>query len=88
MFDDPSDKSAVLYGGPEHLRDRFLFENPFLFSLDRQADVDRAALRRENLHSETVFRQVDLSRVCGIKLDGRGRTGDLDGERRGSRNGD
>ena len=88
VFDDSSDKSAVLYGGSEHLWDRFLFENAFFLSFDRQTDVYRATLRRDYLHPETAFRQVDLPRVCRVELDGGSRTGDLDGERRRSSNGD
>jgi hypothetical protein len=71
VFDDPGDEDTVLYGGPEHLRDGLLFENTFLLSFDRQTDVDRAALCRQYLHPETILRQIDLTRVCGIKLDGR-----------------
>ena len=88
VFDDRGDEGTVLYGGPEHLRDGFLFENAFFLSFDGQTNIYCAALCREYLHSETVLRQIDLTRVCGIKLNGRSRPGDLDGERGRSRYGD
>ena len=81
VLDDPGDESTVLDRGPEHFRNGFLFKDPFLLSFNRQADIDRTALCREYLYSETVLRQIDLTRVRGIQLDGRSRTGDLDCER-------
>ena len=81
VFDDPGDENTVLYGGSEHLGDGLLFENTFLLSFDWQTDVNCAALCREYLHSKTILRQIDLTRVCGIKLDGRSETGDLNGKR-------
>jgi hypothetical protein len=81
VFNDPCDESAVLDYGPEHFGNGFLLKDAFLLALDRQTDVDCAALRREYLHSETVLRQIDLTRVCGIELDCRDRAGDLDCER-------
>jgi len=81
VFDDPSDESTPLDCGPEHFWDGFLFEYPLLLSFNWQADINCAALSREYLHSETVLRQKDLTRVCVIQLDGRSRTGYLDRER-------
>ena len=81
VFDDPSDKNAILHRGPEHFRDGLLFKYSLFLSFNRQADVDRTTFGREYLHSETALRQIDLTRVCVIQLDGRSRTGDLDRER-------
>ena len=88
VFDDAGDKSTALDCGPEHFRDGFLFKYSLLLSFNWQADINRAALCREYLHSETVLRKIDLTRVCIIQLDGRGRTGDLDSERGRGRDGD
>ena len=82
VFDDPSNKRAVLDCGSEHFRDGFLLKNAFLLSFNRQTDVNGATLCCEYLHPKTIFRQIDLTRVCGVKLDGRSRTGYLDCERR------
>ena len=81
VFDDAGDKSPALDCGPGHSRDGFLFKYSLLLSFNWQADVNRAALCREYLHSETVLRKIDLTRICVIELDGRSRTGDLDRER-------
>ena len=87
VFDDFGHESTVLYGGPEHLWDGLLFENTFLFSFDWQTDVNCAALCRQYLHSKAILRQINLTRVCRIKLDGRSETGDLEGKRGRSRDG-
>ena len=81
VFDDPSDENTILHRGPEHLWDGLLFKYSLFLSFNRQADVDRATFGREYLHSEAALRQINLTRVRVIELDGRSRTGDLDRER-------
>jgi len=61
VFNDSGDESTILDCGPEHFGDRFLFKDAFFLSLNRQANVNCAALCREYLHSETVLRQIDLT---------------------------
>lgn len=60
MLNSCGDQLPVLDHCPEHLRYRVLLEHPVLLALHRQADIDAAALRGRDLHTEAVLRQVDL----------------------------
>lgn len=72
----------------QHLRHRLLLKDTILLTLYRQVHIDATALRRRDLHAETILAQEDLTRVGRVELDGGSVSGDLQGEGRGVGNGD
>lgn len=72
----------------QHLRHRLLLKHAILLTLDRQVYIYATALRRRDLHAETVFAQEDLTRVGRVELDGGSVAGDLQGEGGGVGDGD
>ena len=63
MFNNAGYQLPILHDRLEHLRNRLLFENAVLFSLNWQTDIDSAALGSGDLGVEAVFGEVDLTRI-------------------------
>ena len=77
MLHSRRDKLAILYHCSEHFRDRMLREDTVFLALLRQTDIDAAAFGGCDLDPEAVLRQVDLTRICRVELDGRCASSDL-----------
>lgn len=80
MLNGGRHKFAILDHRLQHLRHRLLFKDTVLLAIDRQANVDGAALSRCDFSAEAVLGEVDLARVSGIDLDHGCGAGDLEGE--------
>jgi len=88
MFNNGGYQLPILNDRLEHLGNRLLFEHAVLLSLNRQTDVDGAALGGSDLGIEAVFGEVDLAGICGVELDHGGRACDLQLEGRRGGDGD
>lgn len=78
MFHNVCYQSPIYDDRPQHFRNRFLCIGTVLFAFNRDADVDRTALRRKNLRIQACAGQVDLTGVGGVYLYGGGRPNDLE----------
>jgi len=89
VFNNGGYQFPILHDRLEHLRDSLLLEHAVLLSLNRQANIDSAALGGSDLGAKAVFRKIDLARIgrvdldhgcrpCDLQLEG-GRGGDGDG---------
>lgn len=86
MFNNTGYQLPILHDRLEHLRNSLLFEHALLLSLNRQTNIDSAALGGGDFSVETVFGKVDLAGISRVELDHGGRAGDLQLE--GGRGGD